>query len=319
MRSLCRTWLGPAVVALCWAAPHESHALSFNFTQISGDSLSAAQFSAFTAAGAAWSALLSDPVSVNVGVGFKSLQPGVLGETAPNTVTYAAGQVIAALVAHSTSVTDMLADASLVVQPPSSRIAVTTTEARALGLAASAVGGTIEFSTGFTFATSRGASGTVPSNSFDMIGVAEHEIAHVLGFDSTIDGTVADGSPTLLDQFRFTKANTRTATAGAAYFSLNDGATAVLDPLGNPAAFSPGGLNNYEASHWAPGVSGVMVPAYSPGQAINITTLDLTALDALGYNTVFAMAQVPEPLPEPHSALVIVLALTGFGLARRRR
>ncbi len=294
-------------------------ALTFNFSTIQGDTLTAAQSAAFVTAGQAWSSAFSDPVTVSVGIGFTSLGSGVLAQTTANFVTVSGAQTLTALTADAKSANDTLAVASFATQPPAGQIALSTAQARALGLATSGGDGSIQFSNSFIFATSRNSDGTIASNSFDLIGVAEHEIAHLLGFDSSIDGISATGAPTLLDEFRFTGANARTAVPGAAYFSLNDGISAVLDPLGNPANFSPGGAGQYQASHWAPGVSGIMVPAYSPGVVINATALDKTALDALGYDPVTAVSPIPTPtpVPEPGSLAVVLLALASLTMWRR--
>jgi len=48
--------------------------VSFNFTTIGGDTLTGAQSAAFATAAAAWSAALTDPVQVQVGIGFRDLR-----------------------------------------------------------------------------------------------------------------------------------------------------------------------------------------------------------------------------------------------------
>ena len=50
--------------ALTVVGPGSAKALTFNFTTIPGDTLSAAQSMAFATAGNAWSSVLSDPVAV---------------------------------------------------------------------------------------------------------------------------------------------------------------------------------------------------------------------------------------------------------------
>ncbi len=288
-------------------------ALSFNFVTIAGDILTPEQSAAFATAGRAWSSLFSDPVSVTVNIGFTNLAPGILGETSPAYITAPAAQVVSLLTADAKSALDRVAVTSFVARPPSGTVALTRAEALALGLPSSGSAGVIEFSTRYTFATSRSATGTIASNAFDLIGVAEHEIAHLLGFDSSIDGGAPGNTVTLLDEFRFNAAGIRTAAPGPAYFSVDDGTSAVLDPLGAPANFAPGGSGQYQASHWAPGVDGIMVPAYSPGQVINATPLDITALDILGYDTVAATA-----VPEPQAAALLAIGLLTLTLLRRR-
>ena len=299
------------VAAMMTAGSGSARALTFNFTTIPGDTLTAAQSNAFITAGNAWSSVLADPVAVSVNIGFTNLGTGVLGETSPNYITITAAQATALLVADAKTSSDTAAVASLVALPLTGSIAVTRAQAGALGMSTPGLAGTIEFSTNYTFATSRSAMGTIPGNAFDLIGVAEHEIAHLLGFDSSIDFGTPNGTPTLLDAFRFTGVGARTSKAGNAFFSLDDGVSAVLDPLNTPANFAPGGPSQYQASHWAPGVDGIMIPAYSPGQVIDPTALDVKALDILGYDAATAV-------PEPDAAAILLAGLLSVGLLRRR-
>lgn len=64
-------------------------ALTFTFEQIGTATLTVGQASAFTAAAAAWSAVLTDPVDVRVQIGFRDLGSSagggtILGATSPN-------------------------------------------------------------------------------------------------------------------------------------------------------------------------------------------------------------------------------------------
>ena len=183
-----------------------------------------------------------------VDIGFTGLDSGILDATSPNYITATASKVSALLAADAKSATDTFAVASLKKLSPKSSIALTRVQAMALSLSAMGSDGTVGFSTNYTFATSRDPDGMIASDAFDLIGVAEHEIAHLLGFGSSIDGGTPNRMPTLLEQFRFSAPNTRATVAGAAYFSLDDGPSAVLDPLGSSADFSPGGASEYQAS-----------------------------------------------------------------------
>lgn len=295
-----------AGAVLFGAVSTSASALTFNFTQIVGDSLTTSEAAAFTAAGAAWSAVLGDKVTVSVQIGFRSLGSGVLGQTSPVFFSGNAGVIKTALAADAKTSNDAQAIASLSTVSGAGSIAVTNAEAKALGFIQPGSDGTIEFTTNFTFSDSRNPDGSIASNNFDLIGVAEHEIAHLLGFDSSIDGGTS-GVPSLLDEFRFSSAGVRATTAGSAFFSLTNGSTAQVDGSGTAAAFSTG--SGDQASHWLRGVNALMVPAYSTGQVINITPLDVIALDVIGWDST---------IPEPQSISILLVGLVGLAASRRR-
>lgn len=282
-------------------------AVSFAFTPIAGDTLSDAQARAFGAAAAAWSAVLTDPVAVSIGIGFRDLGTGtgggaVLGATQANSGTVTYGQLAGALAADARSGADRAAVAHLPAAGPSPRVALTTAEARALGFATGAVqDGSIEFSSSprVTFATART---DLRSGRYDLIGTAAHEIGHLLGFQSALD-TAGTATRTALDVFRYAGLGAPGFAAGqAAYFSLDNGASSL-------ASFSVGGSGQYQASHWLQGTGGLMDPAALDGVAKDITPLDVTALDAVGWDTAVA---------EPPSGAVLGVGLGLLGLWRGR-
>ena len=144
----------------------------------------------------------------------------------------------------------------------------------------------------------------------DLVGIAEHEIGHLLGFVSGVD----DGSryQTVLDWFRYGAAGQRSLTKGApAYFSLDGGTTAL-------ASFSEG--VNDQASHWldgtlSDGAWAVMNPEVGAGVTRDITRLDVTALDAIGWDAVSAV-----PLPASASLFGgALLVFAAFGAVLKGR
>lgn len=157
----------------------------------------------------------------------------------------------------------------------------------------------------------------------DFVGVTVHEIGHALGFVSGVDivdyyhGTGAGGPLDLnasavhsvLDLFRYSAAGQLNyATGGAPYFSIDGGIT-------NLGGFSTGAYNGdgRQASHWKDNQGlGIMDPTANPPGNINtLSTLDLQAFDAIGWNLSVA---VPEPST---GALLIGTALLGLGYKRR--
>ena len=284
-------------------------ALTFNLTQIQGDTLTASEAAAFQTAAAAWSTIFTDPVAINVGIGFRDLGTSstggtILGETFPDFVTAPSYAAFAAhYVADATSLADAQAAANLPTSVPSGTVELTSPDARALGFSTSAApDGFIEFTSnsGIQFADTRAA---LDSSDYDLIGIAEHEIAHLLGFDSAID---SGGSiKTVLDLFRYGAPATPSFQAGQqAYFSLDGGTTDL-------ASFSVGGLGQYQASHWLQGSGGLLDPAVTAGHEESITPPDVTALDVLGYD----LAGVA--VAEPASMLLLASALLALTLWRR--
>ena len=304
--SLCRALL---VLPVCAALASPAVALTFNLTQIQGDTLTVSEAAAFQTAAAAWSAVLTDPVTVNVSIGFRDLGTAsnggtILGATSPDFVTpmsYAAFE--SHYIADETSAADAQAAAYLPSAVPGGTVMLTSAEARALGFSTAAgTDGSIEFTSnsGIQFADTRTA---LNGGNYDLTGIAEHEIAHLLGFDSAID---SGGSiKTVLDLFRDSAPATPSFQAGQpAYFSLDGGTTDL-------ASFSIGGLGQYQASHWLQGSGGLLDPAVTAGHEESITPLDITALDVLGYN----LAGVA--VVEPASMLLLASALLMLTLRRR--
>ena len=186
----------------------------------------------------------------------------------------------------------------------------------------------IIFSTSFTWDFN--PSDGVANNAFDFIGVATHEIGHALGFVSGVDilgyNSPPQGGPypddaftfvTPLDTFRFSTdsfaqgALDWTADTREKYFSINGGAT-------NLATFSTGTYfgDGQQASHWKDNRGiGIMDPTAGYGERLAISTLDVQALDVIGYNRIGISSQ-SQPVPGP---LPLLGATAGFGWSRRLR
>lgn len=283
-----------------------ARAVSFDLTAIAGDTLSAAQSAAFATAASAWSLVLTDPVTVRIDIGFRDLGTGtggaaVLGATgaAFGTVPYV--DLVNGLTADASSAADRMAAAHLPATAPSNRVTLTFAQARAVDFAAATTSdGSIEFTSNpkITFAATRPE---LTSSNYDLIGVAEHEIGHLLGFQSALDlGTT---SRTALDLFRYASVGAPGFTAGqAAYFSTDGGGVSL-------GGFSVGGSGQYQASHWLQGTGGLMDPAVRIGVATNITGRDVLALDVVGWDVAVA---------EPASGAILLAGLGVLGLWRMR-
>ncbi len=212
--------------------------------------------------------------------------------------------------------------------------------------------GTIQFSNQFAFDFD--PTNGIDANKIDFIGVAIHEIGHALGFRSGVDSY--DGNVNLAanlgnyalmsiwDIFRYSAKSASlgvndwaiggsAATGDAPYFSIDGGKT-VYD---GDAYFSTGSArgDGRQASHWKDNAAGqdqlgAMDPTVAYGQQTIVDSLDLAAMDAMGWNIAydvmayddyeFSTRVIPflSTLPEPGSLALVALAV-GAGLVSRRR
>lgn len=156
-------------------------------------------------------------------------------------------------------------------------------------------------------------SAPIASNKLDFLSTAMHEIGHLLGFVSSVDdpGWLFNASTAYnageltgdyekqiknradnampLDLFRFNY-NTASdnpdlsygALGGMKGFSIDGGETII-------AAFSQGANTQLsgdgeQASHWIAGTKALMAPTLTVGTRIDINSLDLRALDVVGWD-----------------------------------
>jgi len=180
-------------------------ALTFNFTSTGNAQADAG----FAAAGALWSNLFSDNITINITAGFSALGSGVIAQAGSNSLGVLYTNTRNALITDRTTPDDFTATASLPITSAitffanardgslildnngsanNSVLDVNRANAKALGLLAGNASGedaSITFSSTFAFDFDR--SNGIANNQFDFIGVAAHEIGHAMGFVSGTD------------------------------------------------------------------------------------------------------------------------------------
>ncbi len=354
------TGVGVAVAFLLLGAFDASGALVFNITN--QGAASAQMMTGMAQAAALWSARLNDSITINVRINAVALPAGQIGSTGAFFDPFSYSAVRQALIndmkgADDTSSTSKLqagggfsmlinrtanSPTGVVSSTPyfdtgqggpgqagpenNSTIRMTTANAKAIGLLPNdptLLDATINFTTlqAYDFDRSNGIS----ANQVDFVGIAAHEIGHMLGFISGADTLDGNGNApglnddqmkfvTPIDLFRFSPrslgsgggigVNDWTADNTSKYFSVDGGATAIAT-FSNGINFGDG----VGASHWKDNLGlGIMDPSAANGELLSITNNDLRAMDAIGYDV------VPEP-----SALMLLGIGGAAGMSRRPR
>jgi len=209
---------------------------------------------------------------------------------------------------------------------------------------ANSIDGSVSFSDAFLFDFD--PTNGIDAGAFDFVGIAIHEIGHALGFRSGVD--TYDGNTTFtgnlnnftfmtqLDLFRYSGASTAQGVndwqiGGTPYFSI-DGGTTVYENgyFATGSRFGDG----RQASHWKDALAGdpqvgIMDPTFGRQQQGIITSLDLAAFDAMGWNIAYDVLYSDREfstlnptfgaVPEPASWALMIGGFGLIGSAMRRR
>jgi hypothetical protein len=279
-----------------------------NFNADFGANAVAAQ-NAWRAAANVFTSNFSDNIQVNITVDAVA-DTSVFGQSNWGTVNNTWAGLRAAVVGDAKTADDNTsigAGGSLPVADPAGNgnWYVTRAEAKALGIIASdgANDGITRFGAGYSWTFNGGppAAGT-----YDFTGVAEHEIAEVLG---RIGFGGEQNSYTLLDAFSFRGATRVLGDGGglgAGSFSIDRGTT-LLNRFNDH--FNLGfDYRDWESAN--PSTPGDAFNQFSNGAFNPVSQTDLREMDVIGYDRVTT--------PEPSSLLLLACGLGIGGFIRRR-
>ena len=259
--------------------------LQFNITYDSSVSQAPAGFeAAFAAAAQFYSSEFSDPITLNIHVGYgevngQALNAGNLGQSEfTNGRFYTYTQLEAALAADATSADDRAAVASLPATDPTNggSFLLTRAEQKALGLLSgsdTSVDGYIGLSSAdnFTFDPNNRAV----AGEYDAIGAFEHEISEIMGRYGSLGQNFGNNVYEPLDLFRYSSPGVRDLAYGPGNFSIN-GQT-LLTAFNDPD-------NGGDPGDWIPSLQGDSFGDGYQGVAGLVTPTDIRVMDILGYN-----------------------------------
>jgi hypothetical protein len=246
-----------------------------------------------------YEANITNPITVHIT--YEEMSMG-LGQSTTFFGQVSYSQYLAALQSHSSG--DAVDNSALATLPGgstnpvngNSTVDITTANARALGFSGFniATDSTIGLNTSIT----NYAGTTFNPGFYSLLAVVEHETDEALGLGSALDsGTSGPIRPE--DLFRFSAPGVRsytTSSSATSYFSVDGGTTNLI-------GFNQvGGSSDY--GDWVSGSGTAHVQdAFGTPGASPVFGVELTALDAIGYNT---------PVPEPSSLWTLLLG--GIGL-----
>ena len=252
--------------------------------------------------------LFLDPVTINLTVAFNPLDPNVLGQSQPSSLTSFSYNTIRAALANKAGSADDATAALLATDSISGahNYLLPTAEQKALGLLENypSPDGTVTFSSTANFDYSGGKN--IAANSYDFTGVVADEFSQIMGRTMDVGTTdanflnnvgVANNVPsssqypgfpnsyTLLDLYHYSAPGTRDFSPTPGYFSIDGGNT---------------NLNNFDATagddpgNWAATVHNDAFGVSISGHTEPVTPVDLRELGILGWDSLSNVSKAAE-------------------------
>uniref|UniRef100_Q01TP5 Ice-binding protein C-terminal domain-containing protein n=1 Tax=Solibacter usitatus (strain Ellin6076) TaxID=234267 RepID=Q01TP5_SOLUE len=253
----------------------------------------------------------SDPITINLNVGWGeinggSLSPGNLGQSSTNQQGfYSYSTVKTALTNDSKSASDATAIAHLPANYPGGAgniFVMSNAEAKALGLLpgnAAGKDGAVGFNStaSYTFDPNNRAI----AGEYDFVGLAEHELTEIMGRYGLGQNGAASGRFSPIDLFRYLSSGVLDTTpANGAYFSI-DGGNTVINTFN--------GTGGGDLSDW----SGATLDSFNHnltlGKELDVTPGDITVTDVIGYDLA---------APEPSTFALFALGIAATIYLRRQ-
>lgn len=231
-------------------------------------------------------AAITNPITVTIQISYEPLDTGTLADSNPTfagfepTYTQLVGYLTAAANADPTAANQSML-ANLTTDPTGGgTYLISNAQEKAWGLlpvASSEEDGFVNFSNGVNWSAT-GAPGT-----YDLVGLAEHELTHALG------RVVYNGTTTAMNLVSYSEATGTLDlnTSDNRYFSVDGGKTNLAwfgNASNDPADFSDTG----DPLNWS----------LNPGQAYSWSSLDSEMMSVLGFS-VPASTPAPTPAPAP--------------------
>lgn len=222
--------------------------------------------SALAMAASVLDSALPSQITVTIAINYQPIGGSDIGYASANFAGALApyGQVISELATTATP-SGFLADLPAVDPTNGVGLRVSTSQQKAFGLLDPS-NGLVDGEATFDSSTVWSYGGAVPAGSYDLVGVALHELTHALG---RLDG----GSTGMaLISYNDTTHQLDTTPADARYFSVDGGVTnlAAFDSSSDPGDLTTATADPFDAY-------------FQPGEAYTWTPLDTEMMDALGF------------------------------------